>query len=42
MADRAAILPGARRMAGKQVEIVVDDAPTAYRAFRAVVALSRE
>jgi D-amino peptidase len=42
MADRAAILPGARRMAGKQVEIVVDDVLTAYRAFRAVVALACE
>ena len=42
MADRAAILPGARRMTGRRVEITVDDAPTAYRAFRAAVALARE
>jgi D-amino peptidase len=41
MADRAAILPGARRVAGRQVEIETDDAPTAYRAFRAFVGLAR-
>ena len=41
-ADRAAILPGAQRVAGRRVEIVVDDAPTAYRAFRAFVELARE
>jgi D-amino peptidase len=42
MADRAAILPGAQRLAGRRVEIVADDAPTAYRAFRSAVALARE
>ncbi len=42
MADRAAILPWARRLEGKRVEVVVDDAPTAYGAFRAAVALARE
>jgi D-amino peptidase len=42
MADRAAILPGAQRLAGRRVEIVVDDAATAYRAFRSAVALARE
>jgi D-amino peptidase len=41
-ADRAAILPGAQRVTGRRVEIVVDDAPTAYRAFRAFVGLARE
>ncbi len=41
MADRAALLPGAVRMEGKRVEITVDDAPTAYRAFRSAVALAR-
>jgi D-amino peptidase len=41
MADRAAILPGAERLEGKRVEIVLDDAPTAYRAFRSAVALAR-
>ncbi len=41
-ADRAAILPGARRLDGKRVEVVVDDAPTAHRALRAAVALAGE
>lgn len=41
MADRAAILPGAQRLEGKRVEITVDDAAAAYRAFRSVVALAR-
>ncbi len=42
MADRAAIAPGVRRLEGKRVELAADDVPTAYRAFRAVVALARE
>lgn len=41
MADRAAILPGARRLEGKRVEVTADDAPTAYRAFRSLVAVAR-
>nr|NIV30202.1 peptide transporter [Anaerolineae bacterium] len=41
MADRAALLPGAKRLEGKRIEIVVDDAATAYRAFRSAVALAR-
>ena len=41
MADRAAILPGAERMEGRRVEIMLDDAPSAYRAFRSAVALAR-
>jgi D-amino peptidase len=41
MADRAALLPGAERLEGKRVAIVVDDAVTAYRAFRSAVALAR-
>jgi len=41
MADRAALLPGAQRLEGKRIEIVVDDAVTAYRAFRSAVALAR-
>ena len=40
MADRAALLPGAERLEGKRIEIVVDDAATAYRAFRSAVALA--
>jgi D-amino peptidase len=41
MADRAAILPGARRIEGKRVELTAADAPTAYRTFRSLVALAR-
>jgi D-amino peptidase len=40
MADRAAIVPGARRLEGKRVELTADDAPSAYRAFRAAVSLA--
>jgi D-amino peptidase len=42
MADRAALLPGARRPVSKRVEFTADDMPDAYRAFRVAVALSRE
>jgi D-amino peptidase len=42
MADRAAILPGARRLEGKRVEVTADDVPTAYRAFRSMTALARD
>jgi D-amino peptidase len=42
MADRAAIFPGAQRLAGRRVEVLADDAPNAYRGFRALVALARE
>jgi D-amino peptidase len=41
MADRAAILPGARRLEGKRIELVAGDAVTAYRSFRALVTLAR-
>jgi D-amino peptidase len=41
MADRAALLPGAERLEDKRVEITVEDAATAYRAFRSAVALAR-
>jgi D-amino peptidase len=40
MADRAAILPGARRSEGKRIEITADDMPAAYRAMRAAVGLA--
>lgn len=40
MADRAVLLPGARRD-GKRVEITVEDMPAAYRAFRALLTLAR-
>jgi D-amino peptidase len=41
MADRAQILPGARRLAGKKVEVVAENARDAYRAFRSLIALAR-
>jgi D-amino peptidase len=41
MADRAALLPGARRPAGRHVEVTAADPVEAYRAFRAAVALAR-
>jgi D-amino peptidase len=41
MADRATILPGIGRPEGKWVEFSVDDAPSAYRTFRAVLALAK-
>lgn len=40
MADGAAIMPGARRLAGKRVECIAEDMPTAYRAFRSLVGLA--
>jgi D-amino peptidase len=42
MADRAAIYPESRRLDGRRIEITAKDIPTAYRAFRAAVALARE
>jgi D-amino peptidase len=41
MADRAEILPGARRLEGKTIEVVSATALDAYRAFRALAALAR-
>lgn len=40
MADRALLLPGVRRTAGRRVEFTADDMPTAYRGFEAAVALA--
>jgi D-amino peptidase len=40
MADRAALLPGARRSGAGQVEFSADDVPAAYRAFQAMVGLA--
>lgn len=40
MADAAAIMPGARRPAGKQVAYTAADMPEAYRAFRALVSMA--
>ena len=42
MADRAAILPAARRLEGKKVGFGAQDMVLAYRAFRSLVALARE
>jgi D-amino peptidase len=42
MADRAAILPGAQRLEGKQVQFSAEDALLAYRAFRSLIALARD
>lgn len=39
MADRAMLLPGARRTEKSQVEYTAEDMPTVYRAFQAMVAL---
>ncbi len=41
MADRAALLPGAVRCDGRIVEYVAPDMPTAYRAFRTMIALAQ-
>jgi D-amino peptidase len=41
MADRAALMPGARRLEGKRIELTTEDAPTAHRAFRTAVSLAR-
>jgi D-amino peptidase len=41
MADRAAILPHARRTVDRRVEYMADDMVTVYLAFRAMLALAR-
>jgi D-amino peptidase len=41
MADRAGLLPGARRGEGRVVEYTAEDMPAAYRAFRAMVTLAQ-
>jgi len=40
MADRAALLPGARRSADKKVEFTAEDMPAVYRVFQAMIALA--
>jgi D-amino peptidase len=42
MADRATVLPDAVRADGKRIEFTAEDMPSAYRLFRAAVALARE
>jgi D-amino peptidase len=41
MADKAALLPGAKRLDGRRIEIHAADMVEAYRSFRAAVALAR-
>ena len=40
MADAAAVMPGAKRLADKRVEFVAADMPEAYRAFRSLVSMA--
>jgi D-amino peptidase len=40
MADRASLLPGARRTSGRQIELTASDMPAAYAAFRSMVLLA--
>jgi D-amino peptidase len=40
LADRAALLPGSRRLQERRVEFVAADMLTAYRAFRTLAALA--
>jgi len=42
MADRAALLPGARRLDGRTVEFQASDMISAYKSFRALVSLARD
>lgn len=41
MADKASLLPGTKRLDGRQVELLARDMPEAYFGFRAAVALAR-
>jgi D-aminopeptidase len=41
MADKAALLPGTKRLDGRRIEILAADMPEAYRSFRAAVTLAR-
>lgn len=40
MGDKAALLPGAKRLDGRTIEFTVPDMPAAYQAFRAAVMLA--
>ena len=40
MADRAALLPGVRRVKGRRIEFTAEDMPTAYRALQVIVTLA--
>jgi D-amino peptidase len=41
MGDKAALLPGSRRVDGRKIEVTVADMPSAYQAFRAAVTLAQ-
>ncbi len=41
MADKAALLPGGRRVDGRGIEFTAQDMPAAYQAFRAAVTLAQ-
>ena len=42
MADKAALMPGSKRVDGRKIEITVADMPTAYQAFRSAVNLAQK
>ena len=41
MADRAMLVPGMRRLGGRQIEFTAADVPAAYGLFRALVTVAR-
>lgn len=41
MADKATLLPGVRRTAGRRVEFIAENLPIAYNGFRSAVSLAR-
>jgi D-amino peptidase len=41
MADKAALLPGTKRVEGRKIEFQAANMPEAYRSFRAAIALAR-
>lgn len=41
MGDKAALLPGSRRIDGRKIEVTLADMPSAYQAFRAAVTLAQ-
>jgi D-amino peptidase len=41
MADRAVLLPGSTRLDGERIQFTAPDMITAYRSFRAAVAMAK-
>jgi D-aminopeptidase len=41
MADKASLLPGSNRLDGERIQFTAADMVTAYRSFRAAVALAQ-